>query len=101
MRFTLDGSKSLERHIASLCQNALDLVEGCAPGLEGLVLGGGYGRGEGGVLRTDTGDQPYNDLDFYVFLSGHPWLSGKRYVRRLRHAAEELTSLAGIEVEFK
>ncbi|MBQ6473930.1 MAG: hypothetical protein IJJ33_18220 [Victivallales bacterium] len=37
------------------------------PKLVAVVLGGGYGRGEGGILRTPTGDSLYNDLDFFVF----------------------------------
>jgi len=101
MRFTLDGSKSLERHIASLCHKALELVEDCTRKIDGLLLGGGYGRGEGGVLRTDQGDQPYNDLDFYVFMPGTHWLNEKCHGRALHQAGEELTSIAGIEVEFK
>ncbi len=37
------------------------------PHVEGVVLGGGYGRGEGGVLRrAGRDDAPSNDLDFYV-----------------------------------
>lgn len=101
MRFTLDGSKSLERHIGSLCRKALETVEDCTRRIDGLLLGGGYGRGEGGVLRTENGDQPYNDLDFYVFMPGTHWLNEKCHARGLHQASEELTSLAGIEVEFK
>ena len=101
MRFTLDGSKSLERHLASICQKALELVEDSTRKIDGLLLGGGYGRGEGGVLRTENGDQPYNDLDFYVFMPGTRWLNEKCHARALHQAGEELTSIAGIEVEFK
>jgi hypothetical protein len=97
----LDGSKSLERHLGSVCRKALELVEECARRVDGVLLGGGYGRGEGGVLRTGNGDQPYNDLDLYVFLSGTRWLNEKYYARALHQAGEELTSIAGIEVEFK
>ncbi|HTD86855.1 MAG TPA: hypothetical protein VK850_09795 [Candidatus Binatia bacterium] len=101
MRFTLDGSKSLERHIASICQRALELIESSTRSIEGLLLGGGYGRGEGGVLRTESGDQPYNDLDFYVFMPGTRWLNEKCHARALHQAGEDLTSIAGVEVEFK
>jgi len=37
------------------------------PKLAEIVLGGGYGRGEGGVQHTPAGDRLYNDLDFFVF----------------------------------
>src|ERR1700737_1678620 len=33
-----------------------------------LVLGGGYGRGEGGVLRVSGEERPYNDLDFTLIV---------------------------------
>ena len=101
MRFTLDGSKSLERHIASICKKALELIEDSGRKIDALLLGGGYGRGEGGVLRTENGDQPYNDLDFYVFMPGTRWLNERCHARALHRAGEELTSIAGVEVEFK
>jgi hypothetical protein len=101
MRFTLDGSKSLERHLASICHKALELVEDSVGRIDGLLLGGGYGRGEGGVLRTEQGDQPYNDLDFYVFMPGTHWLNEKCHAHALHQVGEDLTSVAGVEVEFK
>lgn len=38
-------------------------------GVAALVLGGGYGRGEGGVFRAapEAAPQLYNDLEFYLF----------------------------------
>jgi hypothetical protein len=69
--------------------------------LEGIALGGGYGRGEGGVLETPAGDQPYNDLEFYVFVRGHPWLSERRYAKALHELSAELLRGAGVELEFK
>ncbi len=34
-----------------------------------LVLGGGYGRGEGGVVCENGYEYPYNDLDFTIVVS--------------------------------
>ncbi len=34
--------------------------------IEFVVLGGGYGRGEGGILQTENSYKLYNDLDFFV-----------------------------------
>jgi hypothetical protein len=52
-RFTLDGSVELEQHLAGVCDAVRDGVKALIPAakLEGLALAGGYGRGEGGVLR--------------------------------------------------
>ncbi len=40
--------------------------DGLGDNLEALILGGGYGRGEGGLLRSKQGDRPFNDLDFFL-----------------------------------
>ncbi len=102
-RFTLDGSDALERRLDSLCREVGQAVSRVIPAskLEALFLGGGYGRGEGGVLKTDSGDEPYNDLEFYVFLRGNRMLNERRYRRPLDSLAEQLSLDAGIHIEFK
>lgn len=102
-RFTLDGSPDLESRLAATCRHIGAGVSGLIPGprLEGLVLGGGYGRGEGGVWRRPDGDRPYNDLEFYVFVRGSRLLNEQRYGRALHCLGEILTPQAGVEVEFK
>jgi hypothetical protein len=103
-RFTVDGSRELEQHLALTCAKIGAGIRGIvsARRLEGLLLGGGYGRGEGGVLRTmERGDRPYNDLEFYVFLRGNRHLNELRFGHALHVLGEILTPQAGIEVEFK
>jgi hypothetical protein len=102
-RFTLDGDGALEARLGRICENVRLGITRVVPArrLEGILLGGGYGRGEGGVLRTSTGDQPYNDLEFYVLLRGHRVLNEWRYRDCLARLAHHLTREAGIEVEFK
>lgn len=101
--FTLDGSPELEAHLARTCEKIAAGLRGLLPRrkLQAVLLGGGYGRGEGGVLRTPEGDRPYNDLEFYVCLRGNRHLNEKRYGRALHVLGEILTPQAGIEVEFK
>ena len=102
-RFTPYGSPALERHLADVCDRVREGISEIIPSdrLEGIALAGGYGRGEGGVLRTDEGDQPYNDLEFFVFVHGNTILNDRRYKARLHDLGERLTPAAGIEVEFK
>jgi hypothetical protein len=102
-RFTLDGSDALERWLGRACENVLAGIRSIIPPrkLEGLLLGGGYGRGEGGVLRTWSGEEPYNDLEFYVFVQGNNWLNEQRFGPALQPLSHELTAEAGVEVEFK
>jgi hypothetical protein len=103
VRFTLDGSADLENHLDRTCQKVLSSLLDLIPAkkLEAILLGGGYGRGEGGVLRTTAGDRPYNDLEFYVFLRGNRLLNQQTYEPVLHQAARELSSVAGLTVEFK
>jgi hypothetical protein len=102
-RFTIDGSAALEQRLAELCaQVRSELEAAIAPSrLEALLLGGGYGRGEGGVLKNSGDDLPYNDLEFYLFLTGPPQWNQIRHGKRLHHIAEQLTAEAGLEIEFK
>ncbi len=102
-RFTLDGDTSLETHLAHVCDLVRAGVDRLVPPgrLEGVLLGGGYGRGEGGVLHAPEGDQPYNDLEFYVLLRGSTVVNEWRYRRALDELGHALSAAAGIEVEFK
>jgi hypothetical protein len=102
-RFTIDGTDKLEQRLDFICRQVEQAVRRLvsASTLEALVLGGGYGRGEGGVLKTNTGDQPYNDLEFYVFLRGNRLLNERRFSQQLNDLADNLSVTAGIHVEFK
>jgi rhamnosyltransferase len=103
LRFTMDGSDALENHLAGICEKVLAGVRTVVPEekLEALVLGGGYGRGQGGVLKTDSGDAPYNDLEFYVFLRGNRVLNERNYHTALERLGGSLSPDAGLHVEFK
>ena len=102
-RFTLDGSLELEQQLEALCgrirRAVLRVV--APPKLEALVLGGGYGRGQGGVMGTDSGEAPYNDLEFYVFIRGNPLVSTRKHGPAFRQLERDLSPGAGLHVEFK
>jgi hypothetical protein len=102
-RFTLDGDDALERHLERTCARVVSGIRGLIPQrkLEAVLLGGGYGRGEGGVLRGEGGNRPYNDLEFYVAIKGSRHANEFLYRRRLEVLGEILTHLADAEVELK
>src|SRR5580700_436722 len=102
-RFTIDGSKALEERLARLCGRVRRRVVGQIPPKElaAIVLGGGYGRGEGGVLKTASGDKPYNDLEFYVFVRGNRLWNERGYRKAMETLGESLSLDAGLHVEFK
>lgn len=101
--FTSDGSPVLEERLAALCRAAGEGAKAIVPPdrLEALLLGGGYGRGEGGVFRAEGRDEPYNDLEFFVFIRGPVPLSDRRHRRDFEELAHRLSPEIGIEVEFK
>jgi rhamnosyltransferase len=102
-RFTIDGGEALERELECLCRKISSAVRHLVPEpvLDGLVLAGGYGRGEGGVLAAGDHERPYNDLEFYVFVRGNRLLGEWWYQTGLRALGEELSLDAGLHVEFK
>lgn len=103
VRFTLDGDAALEEHLTATCERIAAGLRGLLPPrkLEAVLLGGGYGRGEGGVLRTAEGDRPYNDLEFYVCLRGNRHVNERLHGRALHVLGEILTPQAGVDVEFR
>lgn len=102
-RFTVDGGDTLELHLSKICAEVCAGVqEIVSPDLlDGLLLGGGYGRGEGGVLKTRDGERPYNDMEFYVFVKGSTIIAEKRFRAALQKLGHDLEPYAGLEVEFK
>jgi len=64
-RYTPDGSPALEDMTdAILRQIGAEVAAAEGANLLALVLGGGYGRGEGAVVQRDGREALYNDLDF-------------------------------------
>lgn len=102
-RFTIDGGEALENRLAETCRRAVHRVRAIVPPshFEGLLLAGGYGRGEGGVLRSEGPESPYNDLEFYLFLKGSCRLNERRFGPALHAIAKELQEYAAVEIEFK
>jgi hypothetical protein len=64
--------------------------------LVALVLGGGYGRGEGGVYLHGGQERPYNDLDFTLLVSS----KGLVDEQRLKAAVHSLEQRVGIDIDF-
>ncbi|MFK7851139.1 MAG: hypothetical protein AB8D78_09195 [Akkermansiaceae bacterium] len=102
-RFTRDGSDALETLIAETCEEIGREVTRIVPAdkFQALLLAGGYGRGEGGVLSTPDGDAPYNDLEFFLLIQGHPRLNERRYGAAIHALEHRMTEQLGIEVEMK
>ena len=104
------------RHVAAECPDLDRLVDdACAgvgaavaaanvPRLAGVVLGGGYGRGEGGVKVTgkrEQGTALSNDLDFFAITEeGASGAEIAAIAAALEPISREWTSKLGIDVDF-
>ena len=96
MIYAKDGSPALNARLAdALRRLAADVRDALGDELVALILGGGYGRGEGGVVTVDGEERPYNDLDlFLITRDGRP-LGG-----RLDAVTERYERELGVEIDF-
>jgi len=67
--------------------------------LAAIVLGGGYGRGDGGMRITDQGPSPYNDYDLFVLLRGASYWRRRSIRRCLAEQRPRWESALDLEVE--
>lgn len=69
--------------------------------IEFVVLGGGYGRGEGGILQAENTCKLYNDLDFFVLTCNNVSDSQLSEVDSFfKVLSKELEKLVEIDVDF-
>ena len=100
-RYTVIPSAELDSLLdGALAGIAADIEAKKSPFLRAVVLGGGYGRGEGGVWRTPEGDRLYNDLDLFVFSSRAGRDDAGELDRRFREISQKWESRLGIAVDF-
>jgi hypothetical protein len=102
-RFTVDGSAELEQRIEQWSEAFAHDVRQMIPAnlLQAIVLGGGYGRGEGGVLKTPTGESAYNDLEFYIFVHGPLLWRERQFKNKLADLCHRWSEKSGVEFEAK
>ena len=102
MRFTVDGSDELEeriaRDMATVCGRVSEVVP--AEELTALVLGGGYGRGEGGVFDVGGEERVYNDYDFFVVVPYESRRRRRHLSALLQGVKESVEPGCGIHVDF-
>ncbi|MBP9143257.1 MAG: hypothetical protein KBF21_05555 [Thermoanaerobaculia bacterium] len=100
--FSALAEPELERRVARdlellRCAVAAELGSDCSA----LLLGGGYGRGEGGGERDATGAwQPLNDYDLVALVQGVPRFRLAALRRRLDALARDWERELAIEVEL-
>ena len=94
-------SKNADPRVEHLIAEALDGIRAAfaaspeSASVRAVVLGGGYGRGEGGA--TPDG-MPYNDMDFFVVMNGRKPSAGIRGL--LRGISTEWGGKLSIDIDF-
>jgi hypothetical protein len=95
--YSRSGSPAFHQRLHEQLQRMTAELSGAmGDNLLALVLGGGYGRGEGGVVFRDGRESPYNDLDLIVVVrrkSGIPW-------KALETIRKKYEQQMGIEIDF-
>lgn len=101
-RFTLYGGDELEKRIAADIAYVTDTIRHAVPEsvLVAIWLGGGYGRGEGGIRKTVVGELPYNDYDFFVIVHKLACFRMAGLKRTLNRLAADCGLELGVEVEI-
>ncbi len=102
-RFTAIDSPAVDALVADAVAKIGAAIDAMSiPRLAGVVLGGGYGRGEGGVCTDPSGgEHPYNDLDFYVVTEEGATDDERAAIdRALAPLSKEWTDRIGVDVDF-
>ena len=95
--YTRDGSEAFNQRLHETLTRIADRVDtAMGANLVSLILGGGYGRGEGGVVVRNGIEMPYNDLDFTLVVQNKSKVPWDKLNDIRRDFAEELK----IHVDF-
>ena len=102
-RHTAIECPELDRLVDDSCTEVGREVEALRiPRLAGVVLGGGYGRGEGGVRETGNGERTlFNDLDFFAITEdGASTDEIAAIIAALEPVSKKWTDRLGLDVDF-
>lgn len=101
-RYSVYGSDEFEEYVANtLGDITAQVLEEIPAGLiKALVLGGGYGRSEGGVYYDGTTERLYNDLDIFVFSANLAIWKKNWLNKKLRNLHNKLSARHGLDIDF-
>ena len=102
-KYTLNGDAAFDKMLDKHLGDISDAIKKSDVGndIAAIVLGGGYGRGEGGVFETSDGQRKlYNDLDFFVIAENLSRSRLKMINKTLAGIGELFSREIGIDVDF-
>jgi len=102
-KYTVYGSNEIRQKIEedlSLIKKEMLATITDIDHVRALILGGGYGRDEGGVLISKGKEYTFNDYDFFVIIDQVSQRIKKRIDRQFHDLHKKLTPVIGIDVDF-
>ena len=102
-RYTLKGDAAFDKMLDKYLEDISEAVEqsSVSKDIAAIVLGGGYGRGEGGVFETVDGQKKlYNDLDFFVIAKNINHVKLKKMDKVLASLGKSFSRELGVDVDF-
>ena len=101
-RYTVYGSSQLDERIdadmETIRKSIFPIFE--PQDLRAIILGGGYGRGEGGVFISEGTESLYNDYDMQIAVNHISHQKIHAYQQKVRDASHLLSRQIGIDVDF-
>jgi hypothetical protein len=101
-RYTVYGNagfdEKIDRDMALILNSVLEKIP--ENDIAAVILGGGYGRGEGGVVIDGNTMRLYNDYDLFIISDDISSAKIKRYQKALAVISIGLTEKIGIDVDF-
>ena len=100
-KYTPERNPEFEERLDADFALIVEKLKAIKPAPEVVILGGGYGRREGGILQKGKKSLPYNDYDLYaVFKSDLPRLP-QSLKAQVRAIGEESAAAMGIDVDIE
>jgi hypothetical protein len=94
--FTKEGSALFNQEVEEITNSfAEEIRTAVGAPFKALILGGGYGRGEGACVIIDGRESLYNDLDLFLITSDSMELTDK-----IKHIAHRYEEILGIDVDI-
>lgn len=103
LKYTVYGDVAFDRKIDKDMKVISEKILTVIPesDVDAIILGGGYGRGEGGVsVGKDGSMELYNDYDMFLISNGLSYSKRKKYRKEVHKASQELTHRIGVDVDF-
>ncbi|MCP4177248.1 MAG: hypothetical protein GY756_05735 [bacterium] len=101
-KYTVYGNKELDIKIDSDMELIVKTALGVVPekDISAIILGGGYGRGQGGVSFVGGKMGLYNDYDMFMVTKNVSRDKKRKYFNLLFNECEKLKDIVGVDVDF-